>query len=112
MAEKAKLNIWNILLWPLAVSTLAWLLVSGVWALSLAQEAADLWIGQPRSVPFIPYLDTDTLVVPLAPFHALLARGDWMPLVALSVGGLGTGALWKATESVAKRARAAKEKAV
>jgi hypothetical protein len=94
---------FRFLTWPSLLLCAAWFLVSGFWMLKLAQGAADQWIGKPWAIPFVPYLNSETLVTPLAPFHALLTRADWLPLASMCVCGLGTWLLWKLTFVLAHR---------
>lgn len=96
-------SIWRFTTWFLFLLMLTWLIVTGSWVLNLAQQAAHYWIGEPWGIPFVPYFNSDTLIVPLAPFHALVFRGEWLPVASMAICGWGTGALWWVTKKVARR---------
>ena len=99
---KAVIIISRILILPSLVLCVAWAIVSGFWMLKLSQNAVDQWIGEPWGIPFIRYLDSDTLLLPFAPFHALFTRADWRPLASICVFALGTRVFWKITKKVAE----------
>lgn len=95
---------WRFITWTLLATTAGWFIVTGFWTLGLAQRAADVWIGEPRAVPFVPFFDTDTLVTPFAPFHALFVHGNWLPILSFFVCGWGTISLWWLTKKSAAKA--------
>jgi hypothetical protein len=81
-----------------------WFLFSGYWALKYTQDATDKWIGKPWAVPFVPFLNSETLIAPFAPWHALLTRGDWIPLASAGACASGTVGLFKLAGILARRA--------
>ncbi len=95
--------VFRVITWSSLVLCMAWFLVTGFWMLKLAQGAADQWIGKPWAIPFVPYLNSEALVTPLAPFHALVTRGDWLPIASMCVCVWGTWILWKLTEILAHK---------
>ncbi|MDA3798764.1 MAG: hypothetical protein PF692_06765 [Kiritimatiellae bacterium] len=106
MKQKAKkptkttVIIARILILPSLISCVTWAIISGFWMLKLAQGAVDKWIVEPWGIPFIRFMDSDTLLLPFAPFHALFTRFDWLPLASICLFSIGTRLFWKLTKKI------------
>ena len=102
--ENGRHATWRVITWSLAATTCGWFIGAGFRTLRLAQQAADEWIGEPHSIPFIPYFSTDDIVTPIAPFYALFVQGNWEPIVWMCALGWGLISLSWLTKRSARKA--------